>query len=92
MQKYYYSKHKIKEIFPEPGIYRLFTKDLIEVYIGQSVNLRKRLMEHIRTTYMEFDYFDYDFFPKSKLSEVERREIAAFKQNHGCRPKYNNLL
>ncbi len=93
MKQNYYPKEQIKEVFSEPGIYRLFTLNnynLNLVYIGKSVNLRKRLMEHNRTPYMEFAYFDYEFYPKGKISEVEKQEISLFEQKYGCLPQYNN--
>ena len=90
MKRTYYPKAQIKEIFPEPGIYKLLTKELNIVYIGQSVNLRKRLVEHSNTTYMEFYYFDYDFFPRNKLDDVERDELGKFEEEYLCLPKYNN--
>ena len=85
MQQNYYFKDQIEKVYPEPGIYKLFAsnkKCLGLVYIGQSLNLRKRLMEHSRTVYMGFDYFDFDFYPKDKLDE--------FKKKNACWPKYNN--
>lgn len=90
MQKNYYLKDQITDVLLEPGIYRLFSKNLFIVYIGQSVTLRKRLMEHKRTQYMEFEYFDYDFYSREKLDEIENKELEEFKNKYASLPKYNN--
>ena len=47
-------------------------------------------MEHSRTVYMGFDYFDFDFYPMEKLDEIERKELDEFKKKNACWPKYNN--
>lgn len=86
----YYSKNQITDVLSEPGIYRLFSKDLFIVYIGQSLALRKRLMVHKRTLYMDFEYFDYDFCPREKLDDIERNELDKFERKYLCLPKYNN--
>ena len=93
MKLNYYTRDKIKDIYQDPGIYRLFlikkdTKEL--VYIGQSINLRNRLMEHNKTVYMEFHYIDYNFCSRNKLDEIEKKELDQFKKINGCWPKYNN--
>ena len=93
MQQSYYPKDQIEKVYPEPGIYKLFAsnkKCFGLVYIGQSLNLRKRLREHSRTVYMEFNYFDFDFYPMEKLDEIERKELYEFKKKNACWPKYNN--
>lgn len=93
MQHNYYPKDQIEKVYPEPGIYKLFASNknyLALVYVGQSLNLRKRLMEHSKTLYMEFDYFDFDFYPKDKLDEIERKELDEFKKKNAHWPKYNN--
>lgn len=93
MQQNYYPKDQIEKVYPESGIYKLFAsnkKCLGLVYIGQSLNLRKRLMEHRITLYMEFDYFDFDFYPIEKLDEIERKELDEFKKKNAYWPKYNN--
>lgn len=93
MQQNYYPNDQIEKVYPEPGIYKLFAsnkKCLDLVYIGQSINLRKRLMEHSKTLYMEFDCFYFDFYPKEKLDEIEREELNGFKKKNARWPKYNN--
>ena len=93
MQQNYYPKEQVEKVYPEPGVYKLFAsnkKCLDLVYIGQSLNLRKRLMEHSRTVYMGFDYFDFDFYPKEKLDGIERKELDGFKKKNAYWPKYNN--
>jgi len=93
MQQNYYPKEQIEKVYSEPGVYKLFASNkncLGLVYIGQSLDLRKRLREHSRTVYMEFNYFDFDFYPMEKLDEIERKELDEFKKKNACWPKYNN--
>ena len=93
MQQNYYPKDQIEKVYPESGVYKLLVlnKNCLDlVYIGQSLNLKKRLMEHGRTFYMEFNYFDFNFYPKEKLDEIERKELDEFKKKNSHWPKYNN--
>lgn len=94
MNYHYFLKNTIKDtVCSEPGVYRLFTKEksnLNLVYIGKSINLRIRLMEHRRTLYMKFDCFDFDYYYRGILDQVERMELDKFWKINGCWPKYNN--
>lgn len=74
----------------EPGVYRIRDQADKVVYVGEAVNLRKRMHEHIRQTgnLRQGESFEYKVASQDSCSasrrEVERQKIAKFKpeRNH----------
>lgn len=92
VQKYHH-KDMISHVYSEPGIYRLCLKTAPGyriVYIGQSINVKKRLMTHRRTSYIAFDFFSLKYCPRTKLDEIENLALEEFKEKYGRWPIYNN--
>lgn len=79
-------KKSINNVVSDRGIYFLI-KDNKIVYVGQSVNIFKRIKNHKRTK--DFDYYNYILLPEvsdNRLNDVEMKYIAAFS------PKYNKQI
>lgn len=64
------------------GIYFLLQGNCI-VYVGQSINLHSRVVDHICSKKKVFDRFLMVEYPKKLLNRMEARYIAHFH------PKYN---
>lgn len=71
-----------------PGIYRLYHGDAI-VYVGESDNLRRRLIQHEEET---FSWGSYDYKRASsnrkKRLEEERRAIIANQPTRNIKHNY----
>ena len=89
-EKYRPFEQKGKKPPQEAGVYRIRDKDNKVVYVGEAVNLCKRMNEHIRTTgkLQKGESFEYKVASPDSSSasrrEVERQKIAKYKpeRNH----------
>ncbi|MDO8658139.1 MAG: GIY-YIG nuclease family protein [Candidatus Levybacteria bacterium] len=91
----YYPINKLEELLPLPGIYRLFKsadKSYYLVYIGKSRNIRWRLMQHTRKKLIQFDVFNYSFYPERHLEKIEKEILSSYLQKFKCLPRYNKQL
>lgn len=71
-------------------IYRLFYNGVV-VYVGQTINIRARIINHI--PYKNFDFFDFEFCEKSDANELEAESIARHKPIHNkALPRNKKLL
>ncbi|MBR3631188.1 MAG: GIY-YIG nuclease family protein [Oscillospiraceae bacterium] len=90
--KYRPFTHSGKEPPNAPGVYRIRSSEGKVVYVGETVNLRKRMQEHIRITGNLRPGESFEFKEASPEStsasrrEVERRKIARFhpERNHSA--------
>ena len=64
------------------GIYFLISQKEI-VYVGQSVNIHKRVSDHFSGCKIEFDSYSFIFVPVAELNRVEKFYIQKFM------PAYN---
>lgn len=67
------------------GIYFLIKNNKI-VYVGQSVNIFKRIADHIRSEKMDFDSYSFENYPKKNLNLIEAEYIIKFE------PKLNSYM
>ena len=84
-EKYRPSEQSGKKPPAAPGVYRIRDEHDKVVYVGEAVNLRKRMNEHIRKTgnLRNGESFEYKVASPDSDSasrrEVERQKIARFK-------------
>ena len=89
-EKYRPFEQKGRKPPEKAGVYRIRDKDNKVVYVGEAVNLRKRMNEHIRTTgkLQKGESFEYKVASPDSSSasrrEVERQKIAKYRpeRNH----------
>src|SRR5687768_14805861 len=73
---------EIDASFAQPGIYFLWHDDAI-VYVGQSKNVSKRLVDHMMDRLKAFERVSFQPCPRKELLKTERYFIEALL------PKYN---
>jgi len=79
----------IKQIPKRSGIYFLFNSGMKLIYIGETVNLYKRIIEHLPTTSFrlqskssfenEVKFISFIEVGKEKLSKIEKKFISKYK-------------
>lgn len=75
----------------EPGVYRL-KKDGEIVRIGESNNIRDRLLTHFKDYRTEVNTFDFEIVPNAdERKKEEKRLLELFKEVVGRLPKLNPL-
>lgn len=73
-----------------PGVYFLYRNGAV-VYVGQGVNVRKRIADHIGEGLKSFDAVSFFPCPKESLDRLERRYIRALLPEYN-RCHFSNLL
>lgn len=60
-----------KELSGYPGIYMLIDNTNKSLYIGEAVNIRKRLLQHLETDRVTaWDHYRFDILPKNSSKEI----------------------
>lgn len=81
-----------QEEYPvEPGVYRLKKSGEI-VRIGQGVNIRDRLVAHLKEYGAELDTYDFEIVPnEDERKKEEKRLLELFKGAVGRLPRFNPI-
>ncbi|MBE9481237.1 MAG: GIY-YIG nuclease family protein [Bacteroidetes bacterium] len=98
VNKVYFKLTSYKQVPKESGCYILSTFDNEVLYIGLSVNLHTRFMQHLDnpnkinpTSEGKAVWFNYLVYDKELLEKVERTWINQFVSKHGKLPILNKI-
>lgn len=91
--KKYIWEERARYVPEEPGVYTLYDKDEVLIYIGKSANLRETFTHYLKTSFSdnlckrEAKFYLREITPKSdeRLNEL----LGEFRQQHGVLPKCN---
>ena len=86
-QRLYIEKESICRLPDESGVYFLYQKRNILVYIGKALSLRKRILQHDREK--EFTRIGYEVVHYSRARKLEKDLIMLYHKEHGQLPYYN---
>ena len=98
VNKVYFKLTSYKQVPKESGCYILSTFDNEVLYIGLSVNLHTRFMQHLDnpnkinpTSEGKAVWFNYLVYDKELVEKVERTWINQFVSKHGKLPILNKI-
>jgi excinuclease UvrABC nuclease subunit len=80
-------KRNISKLPDEAGVYFLFQRSNILVYIGKAICLSKRVIQHDKEK--EFSRIEYEVVHCSRARALERQLLDLYMQEHGQLPYYN---
>jgi len=83
--------HNHEQYPEEPGVYRLKKSGEI-LRIGEGVNIRARLLVHLKDYGTEVDSFDFEIVPNDdERKKEEKRLLESFREAVGRLPRLNPL-
>lgn len=82
-------KKEIARLPDKSGVYFLYQKGGILVYIGEALSLRTRVPQHDLNK--EFEYIEYETCHWSRARQLERELLNAYEKEHGQLPYYNKI-
>jgi hypothetical protein len=83
----YLPKKDIPNLPEESGVYFLYQKGNILVYIGKAMNLKTRIPQHDKEK--EFSYIGYELVHYSRARKLEKELLDLYFKEHGQLPYYN---
>jgi hypothetical protein len=83
------NRESLVTALPNAGLYRIRHRDHGLSYIGETINVRERLVTHSR----RFEMCEFSFMTQEELGSIHRKEwesdlIAAAFAEHGSAPKF----
>jgi transposase-like protein len=91
--KMYVWEDRAKYVPEQPGVYALYNKDKVLIYIGKSTNLREKFTHYLETNFSddsrkcETRYYKREF--ASKQEDRVKELLDEYSQKHGEPPKCN---
>lgn len=86
-KRFYLQNEDISNIPDESGVYFLYQRGNILVYIGKAASLKKRVFQHDRGK--EFSRIGYELCHYSRARKLEKELIELYFKEHGQFPYYN---
>jgi hypothetical protein len=87
--RFYLSKKEIAQLPEKSGVYFLYQKGWILVYIGKALCLRKRVPQHdLNKT---FFYIGYELCHWSRARKLEKELLNIYRKKHTQLPYYNKV-
>jgi excinuclease UvrABC nuclease subunit len=86
-KRVYLDKENIIDLPDESGIYFLYQKGNILVYIGKATSIRKRVLQHDKEK--EFSRIGYELVHYSRARKLENELLELYFKEHGRLPYYN---
>lgn len=86
-KRFYVEKENISNVPDESGVYFLYQKGNILVYIGKATSLKKRVLQHDKEK--EFSRIGYELVHYSRARRLEKDLIRLYLEEHGQLPYYN---
>jgi excinuclease UvrABC nuclease subunit len=86
-RRLYIEKESISQLPDESGVYFLYQRGNILVYIGKAKSLKKRIVQH--DTEKEFSRIGYELVHYSRARKLEKELITLYHKEHGQLPYYN---
>ena len=86
-KRFYINKENIYNLPDESGVYFLYQKVNILVYIGIATSLKKRVLQHDKDK--EFSRIGYELAHYSRIRKLEKEHLELYGKEHGQRPYYN---
>ncbi len=84
---------EIQRVPEVEGVYELADSSRLIIYIGRSVNLQKRLNEHLLTTDTCLKLASYFQYEQTLSSEAREREMLEdYRRIHGRLPRCNDVI
>jgi len=80
-------KENIIDLPDESGVYFLYQKGNILVYIGKAASIIKRVLEHDKEK--EFNRIGYQLVHYSRARKLENELLELYLKEHGQLPYYN---
>jgi hypothetical protein len=91
----YFWGEKAKNAPEEPGVFALYDKNNLLIYIGMAPNLRKEFTSYLETGFNNNSYTsEAKYYKRETTSKQEERMkelMEEFKREHGEYPKWNAL-
>jgi hypothetical protein len=82
-------KDEITQLPDRSGVYFLYQKSKILVYIGKALSLKNRVPQHDLDK--EFSYIRYEPCHWSRARKLEREYLNMYEREHGQLPYYNKV-
>lgn len=86
-KRLYLQKEDISNLPDESGVYFLYQKGNILVYIGKATSLKTRVLQHDKEK--EFSRIGYELVHYSRARKLESQLIELYFKEHGQFPYYN---
>ena len=86
-KRFYLSKENMSNLPDESGVYFLYQKGNILVYIGMALSLKKRVIQHDKGK--EFSRIGYQIVHYSRARILEKELTKRYLREHGQLPYYN---
>ena len=80
-------KKEIDRLPEKSGVYFLYQKGGILVYIGKALSLRTRVPQHDLNK--EFEYIEYESCHWSRARQLEKDLLYGYEKKHAQLPFYN---
>jgi hypothetical protein len=74
-----------------PGIYYLL-RDYDIVYVGQAIDIDKRIKDHVREGIKKFDSYYYQYCPVMALDDLEAMAICKYQPEYNVTIPKNNYI
>lgn len=87
--RFYLSKTEISRLPEKSGVYFLYQKGRILVYIGKALSLKNRVPQHDLDK--NFIYLAYELCHWSRSRKLEKEFLNLYKKEHGQLPYYNKV-
>lgn len=85
----YLYKSEIAQLPEKSGVYFLYQKGKILVYIGKALSLKIRVPQH--DIDKEFIYIGYELCHSTRARKLEKELLNLYKKEHGQLPYYNKI-
>jgi excinuclease UvrABC nuclease subunit len=89
VDRIYLHKKEILKLPERAGVYFLYQKDWILVYIGKAFSLKRRVPQH--DSNKQFLSLGYEICHWSRVRELEKEHLNRYKREHGQLPYYNKI-
>jgi excinuclease UvrABC nuclease subunit len=86
-KRLYLKRADLASLPDESGVYFLYQRGNILVYIGKATSLRKRVIQHDGEK--EFSRVGYELCHYSRARKLEKELIELYLKEHGQLPYYN---
>lgn len=83
----YLPKQELSNLPDESGIYLLYQRGNVLVYIGKAMSIKTRVLQHDKEK--EFSRIGYELVHYSRARELEKELIELYFTEHGQLPYYN---
>jgi len=87
--RFYLHKNEITQLPNKSGVYFLYQKGGVLVYIGKALSLRNRVPQHNGNKH--FTYIAFESCHWSRARNREKELLNLYEQEHGQLPYYNNV-